>query len=86
MTTSLKHKQTSLQLLKGEKIGHYNDHLIKKFQEHGITNAVIFKVEKLQQHVETAGDFSKGLIRYLAELNNSLNKITDNENLKLYAF
>nr|YP_009560615.1 hypothetical protein [Ulva compressa]ATP01501.1 hypothetical protein [Ulva compressa] len=47
---------------------------------------MLFKVEKLQQHVETAGDFSKGLIRYLAELNNSLNKITDNENLKLYAF
>lgn len=86
MVTSLKHKQISLTLLKGERIGHYNDHLIKKFQEHGITNAVIFKVEKLQQHVETAGDFSKGLISYLTGLNNSLNKITDNGNLKLYAF
>lgn len=30
--------------------------------------------------------FSKGLISYLAELNNSLNKITDNDDLKLYAF
>ena len=60
--------------------------MIKKFQEHGITNAVIFKIEKLQQHVETAADFSKGLISYLTELNNSLNKITDNDDLKRYAF
>jgi len=40
MAASVKHKHTSLQLLKGKKIGHYNDHLIKKFQKHGITNAV----------------------------------------------
>jgi hypothetical protein len=33
---------------------------------------MLFKVEKLQQHVETAEDFSKGLISYLAELNHSL--------------
>lgn len=29
---------------------------------------LLFKVEKLQQHIEITGDFSKGLISYLTEL------------------
>lgn len=72
--------------LKGSSIDYYNKLLIKEYKEHNITEFVIFESERLKIKVEESNNFMRGLIAYLSEVDKQLNKISNNDELKSWAF
>ena len=79
-------KKTNKSTLKGSSIDYYNDLLIKEYKKHNITEFVIFESERLKIKVQESKHFMKGLISYLSEVDAQLNKVSNNDQLKSWAF
>ena len=78
--------KTNKLTLKGSSIDYYNDLLIKEYKKHNITKFVIFESEILKMKVQESKHFMKGLLAYLSEVDKQLNKISNDEQLKSWAF
>ena len=72
--------------LKGSSISYYNNLLIEEYKKHNITEFVIFESEKLKGKVGESQHFMRGLIAYLSEVDAQLNTISNNDQLKTWAF
>lgn len=76
--------KSNVKLLQGGSLEEYNEFFRKLLSERGISGAIEFNLELLQQFINKEKSFGKGLVEYLKQLEKQLDQITDDKDLKMY--